>query len=221
MLVPGGGSVSSLSLLSLLRTVTGTGRRFKSPARTQAPTLAAMQQLTKKRGLNDKTMKKTITIICLTIVVMVTNSCNEKDFDLQNPNVGQFVSLLKTGNYFEKVGYELPNFSINDIGELIKYLGDTTEIAGFPVNPVSSKLTFPKILNECIMWTIEGIRLEKKYASLEPALRDKSTNYSRLTNKQLIIMSEKYLDWYNEYKANPSETVRKKDLLENTTYTWD
>lgn len=166
-------------------------------------------------------MKKAITLIGLIITVMATTSCGEKEFDLADPDVGQFVAMLKKGNYMKQVGYELPEFSMTDLDALILYLGDTTELVEFPVNPISSKYTTPKILNECIMWTIEGIRLEKKYASLEPVLVDESTEGSRLTNQQLMMVSEIYIDWYEEYKANPSEALRKKDLLENTTYRWD
>lgn len=166
-------------------------------------------------------MKTKLTLICLIILGTMTVSCEEKDFDLQNPNADEFVNLLKDGTYADNVGYELPNFSMNDIGKLIKYLNDTTIIKEFPTNPISSKLTHPKILNECIMWTIEGVRLEKKYPSLEPCLVDTIENYSRLTNKQLFELGNQYADWYNEYKISPSETLRKKDLLENTTYQWN
>lgn len=80
-------------------------------------------------------------------------------------------------------------------------------------------MTIPKILNECIIWTIDGVRLGTKHPSLEPGLLNMETGPpSRLTNKQLVELSEKYVDWYNAHKMNPSEALRKKDLLENTTY---
>lgn len=43
-------------------------------------------------------MKTKPTLLWLTLLVIATNSCTEKDFDLNKPNVGQFVSLLKSGN---------------------------------------------------------------------------------------------------------------------------
>ncbi|GAB1444437.1 hypothetical protein MASR2M41_00400 [Flammeovirgaceae bacterium] len=148
-------------------------------------------------------------------------SCNEKDFDVQNLSPDEFVSLLKNGTYVDKVGNELPNFSMNHIEGLINYLNDTTIIKEFPHNPISSRITHPKILNECIMWTIDGIRLGKKYPSLEPSLLDTIKNYSRLTNKELWMLGNNYVDWHNEFKINPSEALRKKDLLGNTTYKWN
>lgn len=164
--------------------------------------------------------------ISLTILMMVADSCSEEKFDLDKPNVGQFVSILKEGSYAEKIGYELPKFTMNDIGELLKYVDDTTVIVEYPMNPISSKLTLPKILNECLMWTIEGIRLDQKYVSLEPSLIDITaykveTGYPRLTNKQLIVLSEKYINWYNEFRINPTETLRKKDLIDSTKYRWN
>ena len=96
----------------------------------------------------------------------------------------------------------------------------------FPTHPLSSKYTNPKILNECLLWTIEGIRLGNKYPSLEPCLIDTSTyseltGSSRLSEKELIEVSEIYINWYNEYKKNPSEILKTKKLLENTTYKWN
>lgn len=171
-------------------------------------------------------MKTKFTFLCFTFLTLVTNSCTEKNFDLDKPNVRQFVNILKDGSYFDKVGYEIPYFSMNDIGELVKYLGDTTEIKEFPTNPISSKMTSPKILNECIMWTIEGIRLDEKYPSLEPVLVDitttsNETGYTRLTKIQLLDISEKYNNWYSEYKTNPSESLRKIDIIDTTKHKWN
>lgn len=166
-------------------------------------------------------MKAKLILILMTILGIMAVSCDDKDFDLQNPNAREFVSLLKSGTYVDKVGYELPNFSMNDIGALIQYINDTTIIKEFPTNPISSKLTHPKILNECIMWTIDGIRLEKKYPSLEPCLVDTIKNHSRLTNKELFELGSQYIDWYSEYKINSSAELRKKELLKNTTYKWN
>jgi hypothetical protein len=167
-------------------------------------------------------MKTKLTLICLALLVLVTESCKEDDFDPQNPDVGQFVGLIKSGQYFEKVGYELPSFSMQDIDALVTYLHDTTEINEYPTNPISSKLTLPKILNECLMWTIDGIRLETKYPSLEPSLKTPfEEGFIRLTKRQILEISEKYINWHKAYKANPSETLRKQDLLEDTVYRWD
>lgn len=145
---------------------------------------------------------------------------------MKNPDVDQFVRILKSGNYFEKVGYDLPDFSEKQMERLLSYLKDTTIINEFPTHPLSSKYTNPKILNECLFWTIDGIRLGNKYPSLEPCLVDTSTysdltGYPRVSGKKLIEISNWYINWYIEYKKNPTETMKKKDLFENTPYKWN
>jgi hypothetical protein len=152
--------------------------------------------------------------------------CQNNDFDLKNPNVEQCINIVKRGDYFKESGYELPDFSLKDIGTLLDYSKDTTAIKEFPTHPVSSKYTAPKILGECILWTVEGIRLGCKYPSLEPCIIDTTTysetaGFLRLTQPQLIEISDMYMDWYDEYQQNPSDTVRYRYLFEDTPYIWD
>ena len=171
-------------------------------------------------------MKTRLFIISLSLIWLMGTSCQKDEFDMKSPDVDQFVSILKSGNYFEKVGYELPDFSYKHIERLLFYLKDTTSISEFPGNPISSKQTNPKILNECLFWTIDGIRFGNKYPSLEPSLIDTLTysvltGYERVSGKKLIEISNLYINWYNEYKINPTETMKKKDLFENTPYKWN
>jgi hypothetical protein len=159
------------------------------------------------------------------ILLMFLGISCQNDFDLKNPNVDQFVSLLKDGSYADKVGHELPNFSIKHIERLLYYSKDTAVLKMFPANPVSSLHTYPKVLSECILWTIDGIRLERKYPSLEPSLRDTlaytpTMEYPRLTGKELLKISDIYMNWYDDYKKKPSDSLKKKNLLESTSYKW-
>jgi hypothetical protein len=153
-------------------------------------------------------------------------SCQKDELDMKNPDVDQFISILKSGNYFTKVGYELPDFAINDIEDLLSYLKDTTNLKEFPTNPFSSKYTYPKRLNECLFWTIDGIRIGNKYPSLEPCLIDTTTyspitGYTRVPGEKLIEISDWYINWHNDYKKNPTEALLKKRLFENTPYKWN
>ena len=171
-------------------------------------------------------MKTKLLIISLSVIWLMVTSCQKDEFDMKSPDVDQFVSILKSGNYFEKVGYDLPNFSDKHIERLLFYLKDTTSLNEFPTHPLSSKHTNPKILCECLFWTIDGIRLGSKYPSLEPCLLDTSTysdltGYIRVSGKKLIEISNLYINWYNEYKKNPTETMKKKNLFENTPYKWN
>lgn len=171
-------------------------------------------------------MNTTLRFLPIIFLVLVTASCSDHDFNLNDPNVPQFVSLLKDGTYSQKVGFDLPHFDMHDVEQLIRYIGDTTEIREFPANPISSKRTLPRKLNECIMWTIDGIRFENRFPSLEPCLIDtirysEESGYSRLSNEQLSDLSKTYIDWYQAYKAAPSEALRRTDLLKNTAYKWN
>ncbi|MGV8094200.1 MAG: DUF4943 family protein [Mangrovibacterium sp.] len=171
-------------------------------------------------------MKPFLFFTCLGVILSILTFCQKNEFDIKNPNVDEFVRLVKDGNYFDKGGYELLDFTFSHIDRLIFYLNDTASVKTFPSNPLSSKYTNPKILNECIMWTIDGIRLENKYPSLEPCLINtsvysESTGYSRLSGKELLELSEVYMNWYSEYKKNPSEQLKIRNLLENTTYKWN
>jgi Domain of unknown function (DUF4943) len=162
---------------------------------------------------------------CLVVVNLLVASCQDS-FDLKNPNVDEFVSLLKNGSYLDKVGYELPDFKINHIDKLLLYSRDTSVVKFFPSNPISSKRTAPKILSECVLWTIEGIRLRSKYPSLEPNLIDTVmyspfTGYPRLSGKKLLRVSDIYTNWYNDYKSSPSDALRKKEILKGTSYKWN
>ena len=171
-------------------------------------------------------MKTKLLFISLSSICLFGSSCIEVKFDMKNPKVDQFVEIIKSGHYIEKAGYELPDFTDKDIEKLLLYSKDTSIVNEFPTNPISSKYTNPKILCECVLWTIDGIRIRNKYPSLEPCLIDTTSSagisgHTRLTGKELIEISNLYINWYNEYKKNPSEILREKELLKNTPYLWD
>ena len=163
--------------------------------------------------------------ISLFFILVTFACCKDDEFDLENPDAAQFVALIKNGTYSKKAGNRLPHFTMNHIQQLSPYLNDTTEITSFPTNPISSKYTSPKILNECIMWVIEGIRMDETYPSLEPCLininSNSQTDHFRLTKKQLISISIKYLQWHEEYLSNPNEITRKRDVIDASNFRWN
>ncbi|MBN1145325.1 MAG: DUF4943 family protein [Bacteroidales bacterium] len=161
----------------------------------------------------------------LTVCVILTVCCSKDDFNLHDPDVDQFVRIVKAGNYFTEIGYELPDFTMNHIDRLLHYSQDTSQIEQFPTNPISSFYTTPKILNECLFWTIDGIRFQNKYRSLEPCLIDTSDltenfGYSRLSGDQLLEVATLYENWYEEYEKEQSVALRLINILENTNYIW-
>lgn len=160
------------------------------------------------------------------LIFLVLGSCQQEEFDVKKPDVDLFVKLLKSGKYEQQAGYVLPDFNTRHLERLVRYLGDTSVIHMFPGNPISSKHTNPKILNECLMWTIDGIRFENKYPSLEAILIDatifsEATGYARLSGKELTEIGQWYKSWYQAYQSNPTADLRKKDLFAHTTYQWN
>ena len=53
----------------------------------------------------------------------------------------------------------MPKFTSEDIEELLKYAEDLTVIPSFPLAPVSYSAGGKLRLGECILWTVETIRL--------------------------------------------------------------
>ncbi len=163
--------------------------------------------------------------IMLCFAIIGAASCQKNKFKMSNPDVRQFVKLVKNGQYFDKAGYELPDFSWAHLPQLLTCLNDTSVINIFPTNPISSAYTHPKILNECLLWTIDGIRLGNKYPSLEPFLIDTTaysavTGYTRLTGKKLVEIAALYIKWYTTYTQNPTEQLKKINILADTPYRW-
>lgn len=164
-------------------------------------------------------------VIIVCAVMLCVASCQKNNFKMSNPDTGRFIKMLKSGQYFDKIGYELPVFSLAHIPQLLTYLDDTSIISQFPTNPLSSAYTNPKILNECLLWTIDGIRLGNKYPSLEPCLLDTTTysattGYTRVQGKKLIEVAALYIKWYEEYTKTPTEQFKKINILAGTPYRW-
>jgi hypothetical protein len=150
----------------------------------------------------------------------------KKDFDPENPNVAQFVSLVKK----DKLGDypEMPKFKETDIPALLKFAADTSHIAKYPVNPITSRGPYPikrnyLILTECLLWTIEGIRIERPYGSLVPYMSNNMLPEERrlegLSGIQVLSAREKYLAWWEQYKDDLTQ-LKQKNPLENSDYKW-
>ena len=118
----------------------------------------------------------------IVIVLSVCLSCNKPDSD--NPNVENYVNLLKNVSYSS---FELPNFSASDIPALLVYRNDTNNIKNVPANPISSFRMIQCKLGMVILWNIESIRaleinserLIGRFPSQNPmlALRDKPSTW--------------------------------------------
>jgi hypothetical protein len=162
------------------------------------------------------------TLAIIVVFFLPFTSCKDS-FDINDPDVDKFVELVKAGKYQEHqdYGYELPSFTFSQLEDLFKYVDDVSEVSYYPTNPISSAYTMPKYLSECILWTIEGIRMEVRYVSLQPhMLKVEEEEFTRLTPQEILEVAAIYKSWWADYKSAPSETLKQKDLLEDTPYMW-
>lgn len=171
---------------------------------------------------------KNLTI--LTILLLFCLGCKKDEFDADNPSVETFVQQIKNGTYDnyekddngKKLGLIMPKFTKDHIQTLITLSKDTSHVAIFPTNPMSSRTPRPEgrsyfILGECLLWTVEGIRTGTGYGSLDPYLIDttKAFPYKGVSGKEILIVRDFYQDWWSNFKE-------KKDanLLEGKPYRW-
>jgi len=98
-----------------------------------------------------------IAVVLLAFAMPIFFSCSEDVLDYNHPNVDLFVKQLKEGKYVTENPNGLnamPKFTVDDIGELLKYAEDLTVIPSFPLAPVSYSAGGKLRLGECILWTV-------------------------------------------------------------------
>lgn len=199
------------------------GRKLKKKDATMILNISSLNKLT--------IMKKLLFIAFLTLFCI---SCEKDEFDINNPDVQKFVQQIKKGTYncYEKgengenLWLIMPKFTNNHIQSLIDFSNDTSHIASFPLNPISSRTPFPYgrdylILGECLLWTVEGIRNGYGYGSLDPYLidttLDESDKFKGLKGDEILIVRDIYKDWWYRFKNEDWKTINP---LENSSYVW-
>jgi hypothetical protein len=156
------------------------------------------------------------------LLVLIAFGC-KKSFDPANPDADQFISLVKKGGHDP---HELPRFNASHIDRLLELAIDTSHIAGFPGNPISSRSSLPgpdgrkyMILSECLLWTVEGIRNGSGYGSLNPYLVVPSEKMSGISVKEILEVREMYKSsWQGTGKSLTKWA--SENPLENTGYRW-
>lgn len=97
-----------------------------------------------------------------TLLLVMISACSQETLDYNHPDVEIFVEQLKSGKLAlqnqDEVG-SIPKFTMSDIETLLKYADDMSVIPSFPLAPVSYSAGGKLRLGECILWTIETIRL--------------------------------------------------------------
>ena len=201
-------------------------------------------------------MKKLYTILFSVIVIFFCTSCgkdlnengsrednqNEKDEQLDGPYenqdelMEQFVQSILDSTY---TLYYIPYFNPEAITPLLEYADDFSPVYYFPQSGLSSYYLHDKKLGECLLWTIECIRVRypfkdnlHQFVSSIPLLVDKKfledvltipgvdrLDY-RLNDQQLHEVYEVYRKWWESYNHENFEEIRKINLLENLNYVW-
>ncbi|MCP4760987.1 MAG: DUF4943 domain-containing protein [archaeon] len=175
-------------------------------------------------------------MIISAFLILFCMGCEKEDFNVNNPDVEQFVQQIKNGTYDnyefgengEKLWAIMPNFTKTHIPLLINFAEDTSLVCPcnhFPTNPISSIPPYRINENkECIMigeyllWCIEGIIENKDFASLTPILINQSYSAEKRLNGENILEVRKiYQEWWE--KNGQSEDTNELPL-EETIYRW-
>ena len=168
--------------------------------------------------------------ISILILGMLFIQCTDEDtLDFDNPSVQIFVQMVKTNSYNQEgiSGIvEVPNFKKEDIPNLLKYAKDTTPVRGFPINPVSSEKAEYYFLSQCLLWTIEKVRIGA-YPSSSPSLfksvEDEETLIEVSTTDEIMKVWELYNEWWKKVENEPLESsvgYYHLDPLEGSPYSW-
>ncbi|MDH6312637.1 hypothetical protein M2137_001412 [Parabacteroides sp. PFB2-10] len=172
-------------------------------------------------------MKRVYSLLFIWVLCV---SC-DYSFDLNDPDVREFVFRLKNGTYEcyitsssgERLGLQMPVFQMKDIPDLLKYAADTTHIENFPINP-SSRISGSHledetyILGECLLWVVEGIRLNKVYPSQQPILTEATPSGTQtLIGAEVLEVCSLYTQWWENNQHGDWPDI---DPLEGSSYSW-
>ncbi len=178
---------------------------------------------------------KTVKILSVFILSFVLFSCEKDELDIENPDVRLFVEQLKNGTYNqferngngEKVGAEMPAFTLKHVSQLIDYAADTSfipDLSCVPINPISSRLMWPinrpgkVFLGEYLLWCAQ-YAIDGHFPSLDPFLVN--TNEEKtgkgITAKEVLLVRDYYENWWNLYNENVLEAPYP---LGGTPYIW-
>lgn len=114
-----------------------------------------------KKNLLEK-LYTGVCLFCISLLFVPFTSCTEDILDYEHPDVALFVKKLKSGELPAQSPdgmSPMPKFTVQDIEELLDYADDLSVIPAFPLAPVSYSAGGKLRLGECLLWTIETIRL--------------------------------------------------------------
>ena len=97
----------------------------------------------------------------------------------------------------------MPKYTSEDIEELLKYAEDLTVIPSFPLAPVSYSAGGKLRLGECILWTVETIRLGNNASMGCKMVHTDAENYEGiyfLSDEEVLDAASRYRRWWETRK---------------------
>lgn len=146
-------------------------------------------------------------IFLFVLFALAFASCGEEALDYNNPDVELFVKQLKAGKYSLQNNTEsldnMPKFTAEDIEDLLEYAEDLTVIPSFPLAPVSYSAGGKLRLGECILWTVETIRLGHNASMGCKMVHADAENYEGiyfLSDEEVLDAAARYRRWWEAKK---------------------
>jgi hypothetical protein len=163
------------------------------------------------------------TILLQFIILCLLASCSK--VDEPTTEVDKYIEQVKQDKY---TADSLPEFLPEAIPVLLQSANDFSKITKFPVNPYTAYGPVKLTVGECLLWTIENIRLnygnyekDNPFPSLVPELHMKTDiNVLRLTDAQLSEVYKLYYNWWYNNKEKDFEEFRQINPLQDSPYGW-
>ena len=140
------------------------------------------------------------------LLLLVSTSCAESTLDYEHPDVDVFVKQLKDGSLSVQSPdgvSQMPKFTPKDIGELLDYADDLSVIPSFPLAPVSYSAGGKLRLGECLLWTVETIRLGHNASMGCKMVHVDAENYEGiyfLSDEEVQDAVARYRHWWENRK---------------------
>ncbi len=136
--------------------------------------------------------------------VLALAACTSESLDYEHPDVEVFVQQLKSGGLSIQASEEagkVPKFTYEDIPHLLEYADRLDAVPSFPLAAVSYPAGGGLRLGECVLWTVETVRLGHPASMGCKMVRAEADNYEGvyfLTDEQLVDAAQRYRRWWEE-----------------------
>lgn len=151
-------------------------------------------------------MKKIYSFLLLLLFSLAFASCTEGTLDYEHPDVDLFIKQLKSGKYNVQSPdglNNMPKFTVQDIDALLKHAEDLDVIPSFPLAPVSYSAGGKLRLGECVLWTVETIRLGYNASMGCKMVHVDAENYEGiyfLSDEEVLDAAARYRRWWEGRK---------------------